>query len=91
MKLKMLEATDRTTFVNVVNDFIRDRKLFSVKFQRNLYYSLSGSTHYPQEMAKETSTLKESYIAFIVYEEGRKHEGSLCRSGALRSLLRRLP
>ena len=71
MKLKMIEDTDKANFISKVNRFLKSigDRLFSVKFQRNLYYSLSGSTHKPNEMLKETSGLKESYVSFIVYRE----------------------
>jgi hypothetical protein len=71
MKLTMIEAADKELFLEVVNGelaLIGDR-LFSFKAQRNLYYSLSGSTRVPGEMLKETNSLKEGYIAFIVYRE----------------------
>ena len=67
MILHMIEADNKENFIDSVNKFIRGKDLFSVKFQRNLYYSLSGSTHHSNEMNKETSTLKEGYVAFIVY------------------------
>jgi len=71
MKLHMIESSDRENFIDKVNAFLDDRNIFSVKFQRNLFYSLSGSTHNPSEINRETSTLKEGYVAFIVYyEEG---------------------
>lgn len=71
MKLKMLEESDKATFVSKVNRFLKSigDRLFSVKFQRNLYYSLSGSTNNPKEIHKETSHLKEGYVAFIIYRE----------------------
>jgi hypothetical protein len=71
MKLKMIDEPDKANFVSKVNRFLKSigDRLFSVKFQRNLFYSLSGSTHKPNEMTRETSTLKEGYVAFIVYRE----------------------
>lgn len=69
MKLHMIESEDKENFIAKVNAFLDGREIFSVKFQRNLYYSLSGSTHQEKEMFKETSTLKEGYLAFIVYHE----------------------
>jgi hypothetical protein len=72
MKMTMIESDSKRTFLEAVNEQLAKigERLFSVKFQRNLFYSLSGSTHEPREMIRETSTLKESYIAFIVWREG---------------------
>jgi hypothetical protein len=67
MKLVMIEESDRGKFIEKVNEFIRDIDIFTIKFQRNLYYSLSGSMGDPERAFKETSTLKESYLAFVVY------------------------
>ena len=68
----MIECTSKEEFLDQVNEFLMQigERLFSVKFQRNLFYSISGSTHVPKEMVKETSTLKESYLAFIVWRDG---------------------
>lgn len=55
-----------------VEDFIFSHNchLESMKFQRNLYYSLSGSTHVKGKVAlKEGKELKEDHIAFIVWED----------------------
>ncbi len=69
MKLHMIESSEKENFLLKVNAFLSGRKIFSVKFQRNLFYSLSGSTKKPKEAFKETSTLKEGYVAFIVFFE----------------------
>lgn len=71
MKLHIIESNSKEEFLKDVNSFFAsvEGKLFSIKCQRNLYYSLSGSTHRPEEIHKETSHLKEGYVAFITYEE----------------------
>lgn len=70
MRLQIIESSDKNDFISQVNTFLENRDIFSVKFQRNLYYSLSGSTRKPKEMNKETSSLKEGYVAFVVFKEG---------------------
>jgi hypothetical protein len=45
----------------------------SLKFQRNLYYSLSGSTGQGEkgkEFLEDGKKLEESYVGFIVWKEG---------------------
>jgi hypothetical protein len=70
MKFHFIEATTLPRFKALVDTFMEEHydgeHLGEVKFQRNLYYSLSGSTHKPEERVKETATLKEGYIAFIL-------------------------
>lgn len=68
-KLEIIEADEKERFISLVNAFMKSRSIVSTKFQRNLYYSLSGSTHNPEEMHKETSHLKEGYVAFIVWSD----------------------
>jgi hypothetical protein len=69
MKMTMIESSDKEVFLQAVNEQLDEigERLFSIKCQRNLFYSLSGSTHEPKEMVRETSSLKEGYVAFIVW------------------------
>ena len=80
MKMVMVESGSRPRFLRAVNEELEaiGPRLFSVKVQRNLYYSLSGSTHKPRESVRETSSLKEGYVAFIVYDEAGR--GRLARA-----------
>ncbi len=45
------------------------RRVLSLKFQRNLYYSLSGSTGTDKEAVEDKHSLKQNFLAFIVWEE----------------------
>lgn len=72
----MVESPDRGLFLASVNEELREigERLFSVKVQRNLYYSLSGSIGHEKEFVpQQEKHLVENYIAFIIYREaGRR-------------------
>jgi hypothetical protein len=55
-KLKIFEVEKREEFIKMINDFYKNHRVRSNKFQRNLYYP-PGS--------KE---LIASYVAFIIYK-----------------------
>lgn len=83
MRLHMIESDDKQKFLAQVNGFLEGvgRSLFSVKFQRNLYYSLSGSTGSPSEAAPEGKKMLEGFVAFIVFDD-TMYDASVLR-GAL--------
>lgn len=74
---KHLELIDDDTvegFKRKVDDFLNGHKMLSVKFQRNLYYSLSGSTGtdkvaQPRSCQEDKTSLCQNYLAFIIWEE----------------------
>jgi hypothetical protein len=55
-KLKIIESQRRQEFINIVNDFYKNHRVRSNKFQRNLYYT------------PRNEELVSSYVAFIVYK-----------------------
>lgn len=63
-KLKIIEEQSKEDFIQKVSEFITTFGYKTVKFQRNLYYGVSGSTT-DEDFKKE---LKETYVAFIIYE-----------------------
>lgn len=69
--LTIIESDNRDEFVERFEDFANLPTVFilDVKFQRNLFYSLSGSTHLEKERVRETSTLKEGYVAFVRWSD----------------------
>lgn len=66
MKLKIVETRTREELEKIFERFTKKKDLFviygAVKFQRNIYYSHDGKDF--------TKNLKESWIAFIPYNEG---------------------
>lgn len=77
--LKVIETATKEEFEEAVSRFLNSHKYIELKFQRNLYYSLSGSTHKGKEQFKESSTLKEGYVAFILYEKNpSEYANDLC-------------
>jgi hypothetical protein len=74
MKMEMVESHSKTDFLRKVNQRLGKigSRLFEIKLQRNLYYSLSGSSRKVKEAYKETSKLKEGYVAFIIWDERAK-------------------
>ena len=71
INLHMIDADDREEFKRAVDTFIETHAVHSIKFQRNLYYSLSGSTvSAPDKLAvEEKGKLRENYLAFVLYDE----------------------
>ena len=69
MKLVIIEEKERDTFIKKVNDFFDSHQVKEIKFQRNLYYGLSGSTIAKEnEVLEDGKKLIESYLAFILWE-----------------------
>lgn len=71
--LTLVEEDDPAEFARRVEYFLNAPrvKLLSVKFQRNLYYSLSGSTHGTGMNAaiEEGGKLRQSHLAFVVWQD----------------------
>ena len=73
--LEMISANTDAMFKLKVERFIAEHRvlLHSVKFQRNIYYSLSGSTVAnggKKKCVEEGGTLKASYLAFLLWDDG---------------------
>lgn len=75
IELLIIEESDRVRFVTRVEEFctnIGRERIVECKFQRNLYYSLSGSTVAAQDKIamprEQCSEPTESFVAFILYE-----------------------
>jgi len=68
--LTLVQEDDPRAFVVAVEDFLNHKKVLSTKYQRNLYYSLSGSTHVAgKEYVEDGKKLLQSHLAFIVWED----------------------
>ncbi len=67
--LTLVQEDDEQTFKRRVEEVLNSRRVLSLKFQRNLYYSLSGSTGTDKVALEDKSALKQNFLAFIVWEE----------------------
>lgn len=69
-RLEIIEERDegdgagRQDFRKKVSDFISSHHVKVVKFQRNLFFDVTGS----DPMEPKTRELKQEYVAFIVWE-----------------------
>ncbi len=77
--LTMIDDDTQAGFIRKVEEFLNSHKVISTKWQRNLYYSLSGSTGtdkvaQPRSCQEDKTSLCQNYLAFIVWEvEGEEH------------------
>ena len=85
LKLEMIEGFDEDLFAIEVEAFLKTHDVFSVKFQRNLYYAGVGSSdgykgkgfffskkcREQRKIAKGKIKLQKSFLAFVLYK-GRK-------------------
>lgn len=68
--LTLIQKDDPLLFKKVVEKMLNEKHVLSVKFQRNLYYSLSGSSHVEGKLClEEGKELKQSHLAFVVWED----------------------
>jgi hypothetical protein len=74
----MVEEKTKQDFIDTVNFELYDKDVFSVKFQRNLYYTgvgssdgYKGKTKGFKKVASGEVKLEESFIGFICYKGGK--------------------
>jgi len=62
--VEIIENRDVETFKKDVAAFLDTHNVLTVKFQRNIFYSIPGDKLYVEEEGKK---LVEEYVAFIVW------------------------
>lgn len=83
--MEMIEGFDEDLFALEVEAFLKNRDVFSIKCQRNLYYAGVGSSdgykgkgfffskkcREQRKIAKGKIKLQKSFLAFVFYRGGR--------------------
>jgi hypothetical protein len=67
--LEIIESDSRDEFVQKVEEFINSHHVLNEKFQRNLYYSLSGTMGKPEEFQPKERKLEQNYLSYLIWVE----------------------